>query len=430
MNKAINIICAILSIVILMGLTLPCIADEAKDITSEFKDPVFRDIVLETIGKKKDDKILSSDVSGFTHLEIHSKEVIDLSGIEYFASLMELNVSNCSLTSLNVNSLEYLTHLTCYGNRIKELDVHGLQSLEGISCYRNNITDLRLSELPSIIFIDCSDNEITTLDLSGIPTLEELTCDRNNLETLDLTPCPNFRIISCDYNNFDGPEAIKGYQEWMSEGAIMYPAKGDQSNSYKDVNSLDWFYNNIDFVNKNGIMNGVGNGLFAPNTTLTRAMAVTILFRLDEEYYQSRGDKLTFEASGFTDVPGNVWYSNPVKWGKRAGIISGKSEKIFDPDGAITRAEFATILYRFFIFKKVWNISGADIHEIPADYEIVPEYAKDAVVRLFSAEIIKGRPGKLFDPNATITRAETAAMIERFTERVFEDETTEVPVVD
>ncbi len=420
MKKVINVICTILSMAFLMGLAVPCAADGPVDITSEFKDPAFREIILEIIGKKKDDRIFSSDISGYTHLDVHSKDVTDLSGIEYFESLMELDVANCTLTSLDVNSLKNLTHLTCYGNKIKELDIHGLQSLEGISCYRNDITDLRLSDLPSVIWIDCSENELTSLDLSGVPSLEILYCNRNKLETLDLTVCPKFRIISCDYNNFDGPEDIKGYQEWMSEGAIMYPDKGDQSDLYKDVKDSDWFYNNIDFVNKNGIMNGVGNGLFAPNTTLTRAMAVTIIYRLDDSYFKNSGDKKSFDPMNFTDVPEGTWFTDPVKWANKFGIVLGRSAEIFDPNGAITRAEFASMLYRFFIFKSVLLIEGADSSETPSDFERVPEYAKEAVLRLFSAKVINGRPGGIFDSNALITRAEAAAMIDRFTEKVSE----------
>ncbi len=176
--------------------------------------------------------------------------------------------------------------------------------------------------------------------------------------------------------------------------------------SFKDVKSSDWFYSSVNYVSDKGIMKGTSSTKFSPKATLTRAMGVTLLYRVAG----------TPSVSGitlpFTDVKGGQWYTDAVKWAYKNGIVNGKSSTYFDTNGNITRAEFATILNRYSDFMKYTLYVYRTDSVIDAGK--VPEWAFMAVWKMYRSEIINGRSDGRFDPNAKITRAEAATMIERF----------------
>ena len=176
--------------------------------------------------------------------------------------------------------------------------------------------------------------------------------------------------------------------------------------SFTDVKSSDWFYTSVNYVADKNIMQGTSSTKFAPTTSLSRAMGVTLLYRVAG----------TPSVSGvnipFTDVKGGQWCTDAVKWAYQSGVVNGKSSTVFGTNDNITRAEFATILNRysdFMNYKLPVKRSNfvTDVAEIPA-------WAFAAVNVMYKAEIINGKTGGVFDPNANITRAEAAAMIERF----------------
>ena len=109
---------------------------------------------------------------------------------------------------------------------------------------------------------------------------------------------------------------------------------------FTDVSETDWFHDAVQYVYDNGLMDGVGDGQFAPNATTTRAQLVTILYRLAGEQAVS-GDV------AFTDVESGLWYSNAVAWAAQNGIVNGISETEFAPGNNLTREQLATILYRY-----------------------------------------------------------------------------------
>jgi len=176
--------------------------------------------------------------------------------------------------------------------------------------------------------------------------------------------------------------------------------------SFSDVKSSDWYYSSVNYVSDKGIMQGTSSTKFSPKASLTRAMGVTLLYRVAG----------TPSVSGvnipFTDVKGGQWYTDAVKWAYKNGIVTGKSNTYFDTNGNITRAEFATILNRYSDFMKY--TLPANRADFVTDAAKIPSWAFVAVNTMYKAEIINGRNGGVFDPNANITRAEAAAMIERF----------------
>jgi len=176
--------------------------------------------------------------------------------------------------------------------------------------------------------------------------------------------------------------------------------------SFKDVKSSDWYYSSVNYVADKGIMQGTSSTKFSPKTSLTRAMGVTLLYRV------AGSPSVSGVNIPFNDVKNGTWYTDAVKWAYKNGVVTGKSSTFFDTNGNITRAEFATILNRY---------ATSQNYKLPSkradfvtDVGQIPSWAFGAVTVMYKAEIINGRNDGSFDSNSKITRAEAAAMIERF----------------
>lgn len=420
MKKVLSLICVILMFSVFFSIiTCAMAGNDLVDVTEKIVDETFRSIVLDMLGKEKGERIYNTDVSGIKDLFIHSKQITDLSGIEYFESLEKLDVRNCSLTSLDVSSLKNLKTLTCYGNKISELEVSGLPELTGIVCYNNfEMTSLKLSELPSLIFLNCCDTGISSLDLSGTPSLEELACERTNIQELDVSPCPNLRMLSA---SIPDKWTIKGYNETIEYNPVI-PLDGGQTGGtglpFCDVKKSDWFFGNVEYVYNNKLMNGTSEDHFEPKATMTRAMAATMLYRYFKNKYHFTKDAekkfITDEhyKAGFEDVPENSWYTAAVNYLTTWKVVKGRTDKTFAPGANVTRAEFAVLLHRFSEADCCYIEISPD-RGLPADFRAVPSFAKDAVSELYKAGVILGRQGEVFDPGAPMKRAEAAAMFER-----------------
>ena len=164
-----------------------------------------------------------------------------------------------------------------------------------------------------------------------------------------------------------------------------------------------WYRAPINYVVKNGLMGGTGEGIFAPEETLTRGMVATVLYR-------SAGSPKVDELSTFEDVPAGEWYAEPVAWAQDNEIINGVDEgsRHFAPEDAIKREDIAVILYRW---KKPQDTGEADFSKF-TDVDKIDSYAKDAMNWAVGAWILNGDEGRL-KPQDFATRAEFAAMIAR-----------------
>ena len=174
---------------------------------------------------------------------------------------------------------------------------------------------------------------------------------------------------------------------------------------FSDVKEEQWYYGNVKFVYENGIMKGTSADRFSPGGSLTRGMCVTILYRV-------AGSPDATDPAKFTDVDPAAYYAPAVAWAAENGVVFGRNETEFVPGGTLTRAEFAAMLYRYLTTSELTmpetNTSS------PTDADKIPSYARDAVCAMYRAGIINGKSGGVFDPSACVTRAEVAAMIERF----------------
>lgn len=173
-------------------------------------------------------------------------------------------------------------------------------------------------------------------------------------------------------------------------------------NPYSDVTAEDWFYDDVKYVTENGLMNGtVENELFAPELTTTRAMLVTILWRLE-------GKPITDTAVDFFDVPANEWYTAAVKWASANGIVLGWNGE-FNPENPITREQAAAILHRYAVYKG-WD-SGAVSPMIPQYTCSV--WAENDVIWADMNGLLDGMGSDMRDMTAEASRAEVAAMLRR-----------------
>lgn len=177
-------------------------------------------------------------------------------------------------------------------------------------------------------------------------------------------------------------------------------------NPFRDVSNDDWFYDYVmDMVNQ-GYMNGISETEFAPNSGLTRAMLVTILYRMD-------GKQKTAAASSFSDVVEGSYYEEAVAWAAANGIVTGYSETQFAPDDAITRQQMAAILWRYAKYKGISvKANGTTIPDFADRAQIAP-WAGEAVSWAYSRGIMTGKSADTLDPNGGATRAEAATMLLR-----------------
>jgi len=178
-------------------------------------------------------------------------------------------------------------------------------------------------------------------------------------------------------------------------------------NPFGDISPDAWYYEAVQYVNENGLMIGISDSEFAPNLDLTRAMVITVLYR-----HAGEPDVGAY-GNPFRDVPDGKYYTDAVIWGYQNGIINGYGADMFGPNDFVTRQDLAVILSRYADFANLAlpqtvNYSGFD------DDSSIAGYAKDAVVQLYEAGVIQGKPGNLFDPRSDATRAEFATMIMRF----------------
>lgn len=154
------------------------------------------------------EKIIDTDHSGTLSQEERNATVIyvlgmgikDLTGIEFFPELENLDCSENQLTQLDVSKNPKLERLVCYENKLTSLDVSGNTSLTELHCYTNQLTSLNLGENASLDILNCVVNRLTSLDLSGNANLTRLACSSNLLTSLDVSNNPNLILLDCERN--------------------------------------------------------------------------------------------------------------------------------------------------------------------------------------------------------------------------------------
>ena len=178
---------------------------------------------------------------------------------------------------------------------------------------------------------------------------------------------------------------------------------------FTDVSTSDWFYNDVAFVYENGLFSGTDSRSFSPNASMTRAMLVTVLYRLE-------GEPTVTGRSSFTDVRSGAYYEKSVIWAAANGIVTGTDSTSFSPDAKVTREQLAAILYRYAQYRKLDTDASAKLNSF-TDADSVSAYASEALGWAVSEGLINGASGKLM-PKGDATRAQVAAILHRFVKNV------------
>ena len=255
-------------------------------------------------------------------------------------------------------------------------------------------------------------------ETNGGSTVKAVSVNKNALATEPAAPTK-------DGFNFDGwytdKELTKAYDfsSKVTKGFTLYAKwtgiekepvvdEPDTTIAFIDVDENDWFYANVQYVVENKLMNGVAEDKFAPNDTLTRAMLVTVLYR-------NAGEPAVNKSIPFADVDMGSWYANAVVWAKQNGIVNGVTEIEFAPDENITREQIAAIMFRYAQYKGMDAVTlEENLHFTDADE--ISEYAVSAMNWAVGTGLMKGKSTTTINPKDNATRAEIAAILQRFIE--------------
>lgn len=179
-------------------------------------------------------------------------------------------------------------------------------------------------------------------------------------------------------------------------------------NSLKDI-SNHWAKDQIRYVVGNGLMSGVSSTAFEPNTAMTRAMIVTVLYRMENEPNAAK--------NVFSDVPNGMWYTDAISWAHRNNIVSGYSSDKFGPNDPVTREQAAVIMYRYAKMRN-YNTAYTDssLNKF-SDKGSISSYAVTAMKWATSRGVMTGTSSTTIAPKTNITRAQTATMLKDFLEK-------------
>lgn len=182
---------------------------------------------------------------------------------------------------------------------------------------------------------------------------------------------------------------------------------------FTDVVAGTWYYGAAAYAYNNGLFAGMTPTTFAPNATMTRAMLVSVLWRL-------AGEPAPKGTNTFDDVPDGAWYTDAVTWAAENGVVSGIGGSRFDPSGFVTREQTAEILYNY-AHSKGYDVSArADLTAFP-DAGSVSGWAEKALSWANAAGLINGtvRDGQtILDPQGSASRAQVAMILMNYVEHV------------
>ena len=177
--------------------------------------------------------------------------------------------------------------------------------------------------------------------------------------------------------------------------------------AFTDLDAAAWYHDGVHYVLENGIMNGVGDGLFKPADPTSRAMIVTMLWRLE--------GMPEAERASFSDVPENAWYAMALNWAAAAQIVEGHSPERFAPDEAVSREQLGVILWRYAVYKGMDALNTEPVRlGVFLDAEQISGWALDGVQWAVDAGLISGIGHEKLSPKADASRAQVATMLMRY----------------
>ena len=289
----------------------------------------------------------------------------------------------------------------------KVIPSNAVVRIDGVEKVKDNLYDLEMGTYR--YSVSASGYETT----SGEFVISEEDVNNHTLTTINISLSKNYSGGSGGVSRpvtDDKEDSKKEEIEEIKPDENVDDIKKDEfdESTFSDVSSDDWYYSAVKYVYENKLFNGTDKG-FEPESSMTRAMLVTVLHRLD-----SSKEPKTY--SLFSDVPKDAWYTKSVNWALDNKIVNGISENAFAPDSEITREQLAVILYRYAVYNG-YDVSLASTKMSDfSDKEKISPYAVDAMNYITSICVLNGREENILAPQDKVTRAEVATMLKRFAE--------------
>ncbi len=220
------------------------------------------------------------------------------------------------------------------------------------------------------------------------------------------TEIRNAKKATCTEDGYTGDTYCVDCGKLLIEGEII-PAYCP-SMEFSDLEMNQWYHQYIDYVLETGLMEGIGDGKFAPNANMTRAQLVTVLYRM-------AGEPAVELTDVFQDVREDDWFSEAVSWAYANGITQGMTESLFAPHASVTREQMVTFFARYAVLSGVEMEAEGDLSDF-TDAAAVSEYAEDAMIWAVENGLILGMDNGTIAPKGTATRAQVAAILMRYCE--------------
>ena len=249
----------------------------------------------------------------------------------------------------------------------------------------------------------------------GTVTADRATARQGTEVALTVTPDEGFALASLTVTDFFGNQVDISRNSDGTYSFVMPASQVTVSAAFvpvqlpfTDVTEANWYYDEVYYVWANGLMQGTSAATFGPNVDTTRAMVVTILWRLE-------GEPASGYDMDYSDVAGGAWYAGAVRWAAEHGIVNG-SEGQFYPGGIVTREQLAAMLYRYAQYKGYDLTAGGDLSGF-ADAGAVSGWAETSLEWAVSQSLIQGSANQI-DPTGSAIRAQLAAILMRFCENL------------
>ena len=389
-----------------------------------------------------------------------SETMIEQLDVSHSSELRILRCDDVGVKELDVTKNPMLESVSLINTELAKLDVSGNGRLEKLYLNNTPVRQIDVSNNPFLRILNCDGTLITQLNVEKNEKLEELHCMTDTLVILHIGNNENLAVYSkkeieasveADREQFDlqtifpliEESRITDIQGARINGTCLsgYSSNKDVSLSYicgtynegelvrniilkmsiakdqpagqlpfSDIHEEQWYADTVREVYEQGLMSGTTDTLFEPEKPMTRAMVVTVLYRMEDETAYSK-------ESYFSDVVDGAWYSPAASWAYANGIISGYQDGRFGPEDYVTREQLAVILWRYAPYRGL-DIRDVDGDELTGygDCQLISGYALPAVRWAVCQKIITGNTDNELKPLNTASRAECAAMILRFTE--------------
>lgn len=228
--------------------------------------------------------------------------------------------------------------------------------------------------------------------------------------SVTITPDDGYRIARILVNGREVAVAARLTGLKASDVVVVTfeKAAADSQLPFTDVDPAMWYADAVRFAVSNQLFQGVSATEFCPNMTMNRAMLVTVLYRMSGESARS--------GSGFADVEADAWYGQAVAWARENGVVQGVTDTAFAPNGAVTREQMATILYRYAQRRGTVEEADSAVLSAFADAGAVSSYAVPAMSWAVQEGLLSGVGGRTLAPGGFATRAQVAAILQRFLE--------------